>query len=97
MKPTPSKDAIEKNIMTFLTQWKDVEYEGTRLIPQCAIDEVDKLLLHVRKGCLSHIHVPPAGGTSRNKGIHRVSNKTLKKSRIGIQFAVALLGVFFYV
>ena len=59
MKPTISKDAIDKNIMTFLKQWKDVEYEGTRLIPQCAIDEVDKLLLHVRKGYLSHI--PPAG------------------------------------
>ena len=29
MKPTPSKDAIEKNIMTFLKQWKDVEHEGT--------------------------------------------------------------------
>ena len=95
MKPTPSKDAIEKNIMTFLKQWKDVQYEGTRLIPQCAIDEVDKLLLHVRKGCLSHI--TPAGGTSRNEGIHRVLNKTLKKSQIGIQFAIALLGVFFYV
>ena len=74
---------------------EDVEYEGTRLIPQCAIDEVDKLLLHVRKGCLSHI--PPTGGTSRNEGIHRLLNKALKKSRIGIQSALALLGVFFYV
>ena len=62
---------------------------------QCAIAEVDKLLLHVRKGCLSHI--PPTGGTSQNEGIHRVLNKTLKKSQIGIQFAIALLGVFFYV
>ena len=95
MKPTPSKEAIEKSIMTFLKQWKEVEHEGTRLIPQCAIDEVDKLLLHVREGCLSHI--PPTGGTSRNEGIHRVLNKTLKKSRIGIQFAIALLGVFLYV
>lgn len=94
-KPTPCKDTIENNIKTFLKQWKDVEYEGTRLVPQSAIDEVDKLLVHVRKGCLSNI--PPSGGTSRNEGIHRVLNKTLKKSRIGIQFAIALLGVFFYV
>lgn len=40
--------------------------------------------------------IAPSGGTSRNEGIHRVLNKTLKKSRIGIQFALALLGVFFY-
>ena len=52
-----------------------------------------KLLIHVEKGCLSDI--PPSGGTSRNEGIHRILNKTLKKSRIGIQFAIALLGMFF--
>lgn len=50
--------------------------------------------MHVRKGCLSGI--APSGGTSRNEGIHRVFNKTLKKSRIGVQFAIALLGMFFY-
>ena len=94
-KPTPCKDTIEKNIKTFLEQWKDVDYEGMQLVPQCALDEIDKLLLHVRKGCLSHI--PPTGGTSRNEGIHRVLNKSLKKSRIGIQFAIALLGAFFYI
>lgn len=40
--------------------------------------------------------IPPSGGTSRNEGIHKVLNKTLRKSRIGIQFALALLGIFFY-
>lgn len=55
----------------------------------------NELLLHVRKGCLSHI--PPTGGTSRNEGIHRGLIKSLKKSRIGIQFAIALPGAFFYV
>ena len=93
-KPTPSASVIEKNIDNFLIQWKSVEYEGTKVLPQSAITEIDKLLLHVRKGCLSDI--PPSGGTSRNEGIHRVLNKTLKKSRLGIQFALALLGIFFY-
>ena len=55
----------------------------------------NELLLHVRKGCLSHI--PPTGGTSRKEGIHRVLIKSLKESRIGIQFAIALLGALFYV
>ena len=69
-------------------------YESANILPQSAIDEIDKLLIHVRKGCLSDI--APSGGTSRNEGIHRVLNKTLKKSSIGIQFALALLGIFFY-
>jgi len=62
-------------------------------MPQRAIDEVNKLLNHVRKGCLSEI--PTSGGTNRNEGLHRFLNKTLKKSRLGVQFAIALLGVFF--
>ena len=95
MKATPSKDIIKLNIANFLHQWKDVEHNGTKLIPQCAVEEVNKLLIHVEKGCLSDI--PPSGGTSRNEGIHRILNKTLKKSRIGIQFAIALLGMFFYI
>lgn len=90
-KPTPCEDTIEKNIKTFLEQWKDVDYEGMLLVPQCALDEVDKLLLHLRKGCLSNI--PPTGGKSRNERIHRVLKviKVLKNSRIGIQYAIALL------
>ena len=69
-------------------------YDSANILPQSAIDEIDKLLVHVQMGCLSDIGL--SGGTSRNEGIHRVLNKTLKKSRIGIQFALALLGVFFY-
>lgn len=94
-KSIPSVSIIEKNIDNFLIQWKSVEYEGTKVIPQSAINEIEKLLVHVRKGCLSDI--PPSGGTSRNERIHKVLNKTLRKSRIGIQFALALLGIFFYI
>jgi len=66
-RPTPYKDSIKKNIKILLEQWNDVEYEGTKLVLQCALDEIDKLLMHVRKYCLSHI--PPTGGTSKNEGI----------------------------
>ena len=69
-------------------------HEGTKLIPECAVSEINKLLVYVRKGCLSGI--APSGSTGCNEGIHRVLNKTLKKSRIGIQFALALLAMFFY-
>jgi len=93
--PTPSREIIKTNIVKFLNQWKDVEYNGTKLIPQCALDKINKLLIHVEKGCLSDI--PPSGGYSCTEGLLRVLNKTLKKSRVGIQFAIALLGMFFYV
>ena len=33
-KTTPCEDTIEKNIKTFLEQWKDVDYEGMQLVPQ---------------------------------------------------------------
>lgn len=58
-KPTPSASIIEKNIDNFLIQWKSVEYEGARVIPQSAINEIEKLLVYVQKGCLSDI--PPSG------------------------------------
>ena len=93
-KATPSIPAIVNNIKSFLNQWKSVKYEGAQLIPEAGIDEINKLLVHVGKGCLSGI--PLSGGTNHNEGMHRVLNKTLKKSRIGLQFALALLGVFFY-
>ena len=37
-------------------------YEGAKILPKSANDERDKLLVHVRKGCLSDIE--PSGGTS---------------------------------
>lgn len=38
-KPTHSKDIL-KNIDNFRKQWKDVEYNGIKLIPECAISEI---------------------------------------------------------
>ena len=95
-KPTPCEDTIEKNIKTFLEQWKDVDYEGMLLVPQCARDEVDKLLLHLRKGCLSNI--PPTGGKSRNERILRVLNKSLKKfaNWYSVCYCLALLHSFIF-
>ena len=37
-------------------------YEGANILPKSAIDEIDKLLVHVQKGCLSD--TAPSGGTS---------------------------------
>ena len=44
--------------------------------------------------CLSG--TPPSGGTNRNEAIHKSLNKSLKRSRIGLELALAFLGLFFY-
>ena len=58
------------------------------------VKEIDNLKHHVIKGCLSGI--PPSGGTNRNEAIHKSLNKSLKRSRIGLELALAFLGLFFY-
>ena len=93
-KPTPSPEIIEGNIDKFLRQWKDVKCDDVQLISKKTNEAIDNLLVHVRKGCLSNI--PPSAGTNRNEGLHRILNKTFRKSRIGLQSAIALLGKFFY-
>ena len=49
---------------------------------------------HVKLGCLSGI--PPGIGTDRNENIQKRLRKWLKKDRIGVALAVALLATLFY-
>ena len=49
---------------------------------------------HVTLGCLSGI--PPGVGTNCNENIHKRLRKWLKKDRIGVALAVALLTTAFY-
>ena len=91
---TPSTEIILKNIDNFMRQWKTVEYNSIPLLPSSAVHEIEKLISHVTKGCLSGI--PPSGGTNRNEALHRTLNKSLKRSRIGLELALAFLGLFFY-
>ena len=55
---------------------------------------MEKIKVRKRKGCLSGI--PVLFGTYRNEFLHRILNKVVKKSRIGIQLAISILGLFFY-
>ena len=91
---TPSPEIILKNIDNFMRQWKTVEFNSILLLPSSAVHEIEKLKGHVTKGCLSGI--PPSGGTNRNEALHRTLNKSLKRSRIGLELALAFLGLFFY-
>ena len=91
---TPSPEIILKNIDNFMRQWKTVEVNSIPFLPSSAVHEIEKLKGHVTKGCLSGI--PPSGGTNRNEALHRTLNKSLKRSRIGLELALAFLGLFFY-
>lgn len=92
--PTPSAEVILNNIQTFMNQWRTVEHNSVPLLPASAICEIEKLKEHVLKGCLSEI--PPSRGTHRNVALHKTLNKSLKRSRIGLELALAFLGIFFY-
>lgn len=91
---TPSSEVILKNIDSFLLQWNKIEVNSTQVLPPPALKEISKLRIHVTKGCLSDI--PPSGGTNRNEVLHKTLNKSLRRSRIGLELAVALLGFYFY-
>ena len=91
---TPSPDIMMKNINNFLTQWGGVKVDSVELLPSAAIKEIEKLKRHIEKGCLSQI--PPSAGTNKNEALHRTLNKSLKRSRIGLELAIAFLGLFFY-
>ena len=77
-----------------MSQWSKAEIDSIPSLPPAAVKEIDNLKKHVIKGCLSGI--PPSGGTNRNEAIHKSLNKSLKRSRIGLELALAFLGLFFY-
>lgn len=91
---TPSPEVILENIEMFMRQWSTGEIDSIPLLSSSAIKEINNLKHHVIKGCLSGI--PPSGGTNRNEAIHKSLNKSLKRSRIGLELALAFLGLFFY-
>ena len=92
---TPSPEVILENIEIFMRQWSKIEIDSISLLPSGGVKEIDNLKHHVIKGCLSGI-IPPSGGTNRNEAIHKSLNKSLKRSRIGLELALAFLGLLFY-
>ncbi|CAB3996206.1 Hypothetical predicted protein [Paramuricea clavata] len=91
--PTPPPNVTEENIENFERRWKHVldlpEYEKTKT-------EINKIKIHVRKGCLSDIN--PGEGTSINENLHHFINRCLLcgSSTIGPELATAVLTILFY-
>ena len=86
---TPLLDKMEKNLQDILKKWSAELVNDIRVLPDRAVAEINKIMKHVTLGCLSGI--PPGVGTNRNENIHKRLRKWLKKDRIGVALAVALL------
>ena len=92
---TPSPTVTESNIQQFILKWKDEEIENSKILPVPAHNEIEKLLVHIKFGCLSDI--PPGIGTNRNERLHRKIRKWLRRTRMGVCLAVAILTTIFYI
>ena len=91
---TPFPEIIMENIERFfMSQWSKAEIYSIPVLPSAAVKEIENLKKHATKGCLSGI--PPSGETNRNEAIHRSLKKSLKRSRIGLELALAFWGYSF--
>lgn len=88
-KPTPQPSKLVENINAFLARWKNVSHGGKYILTNETLAEIEKLKMHMLKGCLSGI--PVGGGTNRNEAFHRYINTFFHKSRMGILLAYALM------
>ena len=61
---TTSPCSIEINLIQFVKQWQGIEICGERILKDDTINAIEKLKVHIRKGCLSGI--PKFLGTNRN-------------------------------
>ena len=89
---TAPKDVIASKLASFSRKWKDVtDAFGNRILTTSSLQAIRNLEKHVISGCLSDI--PPGMGTNRNERFHRHLNSLMRRTRIGIMLAYALLTV----
>lgn len=92
---TPPPSVIHKNSDLFLTKWEKIsDTDGKPIITPAVRREIQNLIVHKDRGCLSGI--PPHIGTNRNENLHRSLNKRLSGTRLGVEVAVAMLTTFFH-
>ena len=85
-KTTPCPSKLLEN---FVCQWEGIQYEEHCVLSTDALTEIEKLKVHVTKGCISEI--PVGCGTNRNEAFHRYIRTFFHKSRVGILFGYALM------
>ena len=90
-KPTPSSEILIKNLEAFEKKWNDLYYEEKPVLTNAAKEEINKLKVHVTKGCLSTIGV--GCGTNRNEALHKHINSFFHQNKMSILLAYALMTV----
>lgn len=73
---TPPSSIILQQLNDFVRKWKPCKYNGWQIITDLAMKEINGLLLHIQKGCLSDIN--PGVGTNRNEVLHKRINTFLQ-------------------
>jgi hypothetical protein len=91
---TPSKIKLLEQLDNFLVKWKQETYKEENILLISAITELSHLRKHIERGSLSGI--PPSCGSNRNEAMHKTFCKNISRQRLGIQLALALLGIGFY-
>lgn len=86
---TPEATELLSNLESFTDKWRDVATDDCKVLRDEALTEINKLKVHVTRGCLSGI--PPSGGTNRNEAFHRYIRTFFHKSRLGFLLAYALI------
>ena len=92
--PTPSPSILRENLNSFHQRWLGVTYNGREILPHAAVKEINCLMKHINRGCLSGIK--PGRGTNRKERLHRELNKILSSSCYGVELGYALLTSTFY-
>ena len=92
--PTPSRQVMQENLARFRENWTNVELSGDKVLSDKAHKELDKLKVHIEKGCLENI--PTKAGTSRQESMHKSLRKSVEKRRVGVKVAVASIGTCLY-
>ena len=91
---TPPIDQLKKQVLAFKAKWKDINHNDKPILPPEAIAELQSLLVHINKGCLSGI--APGRGTNRNERLHRDLNSHMSNCKYGLEFSCALLTSTFF-
>ena len=95
-KDTPNSEEMLENLRCFVLKWKDMKHPGDEdVLSASTIHEINCLRKHIEKGCLSGI--PPGCGSEKNENLHKNLRHIVARSRLGVESALALFTIFFYI
>ena len=87
--PTPAPDTLITNLDMFVQKWKCAQVDGSRILNENTLHEIEAIRVHILRGCLSQI--PPKCGTNKNEALHRAIRPFFNRCRMGIPLALALM------